>query len=136
MLYIEMLDKVQDYQEAIRKSCNILEKHKIIKSGYYEDILQTIRVYGGYFYLGRGVCMPHADVSEKTPGTAACILKLEEPVDFLGRPVKIFITFAAGNAEEHMELLKKITRAFSDRQNLLRLQEAKTTEEIRMIMEG
>lgn len=136
MLYIEMLDKVQDYREAIRRSCDILEKHGIIKSGYYEDILQTIKVYGGYFYLGRGVCMPHADASERTPGTAACILKLGEPVDFLGRPAKIFITFAAGNAQEHMELLKKITHAFSDRQNLIRIQEAKTTEEIRKIMEG
>ena len=136
MLYIEMLDKVQDYREAIRRSCDILERHGIIKSGYYEDILQTIKVYGGYFYLGRGVCMPHADISENTLGTAACILKLEETVDFLGHPAQIFVTFAAKDPEEHMELLKKITYIFSNRQNLTRIQEAKTKEEIRKIMEG
>ena len=136
MLYIEMLNKVQDYQEAIQKSCNILEENKVIKSHYYDDILQTIKIYGGYFYLGKGVCMPHADISDNTLGTAACILKLEETVDFLGHPAQIFITFAARNAEEHMKLLKKVTYVFSDKQNLMRIQNAKTKEEIRKIMEG
>lgn len=80
--------------------------------------------------------MPHADISENTLGTAACILKLEETVDFLGHPAQIFVTFAAKDPEEHMELLKKITYIFSNRQNLTRIQEAKTKEEIRKIMEG
>lgn len=136
MLYIKMLNKVQDYQEAIQKSCDVLEAHKVIRRRYYEDILHTVDVYGGYFYLGKGVCMPHADISENTLGTAACILKLEETVDFLGHPVQIFVTFAAKDPEEHMELLKKITYIFSNRQNLTRIQEAKTKEEIRKIMEG
>ena len=27
---------------------------------YYRGIIDNIGEYGGYFYLGEGVCMPHA----------------------------------------------------------------------------
>ena len=57
MICAEILEEVSEYTQAIRKSCEILERYGMVTGEYYRGIIDNIGEYGGYFYLGEGVCL-------------------------------------------------------------------------------
>lgn len=136
MLYTKIMEKVKDYQEAIRITCEILYKNGDIETYYYDAILKNMDQYGGYFYLGEGICMPHASPIDGVRNSAACLLKLEVPVDFYGHDVSIFLTLASQNGEQHFELLRNVAHICSEKENLHRLMQSEDEEEIRRMFGG
>lgn len=136
MIYIETLDKVSDYQEAIYLTCSVLQRNSVVSEHYYSAIMDNIKNYGGYFYLGEGVCMPHAQAKEEVICPGACVLKLQEPVDFFGKPVKLFFTLAADDTNQHAEYLKGVARACSSKEKIQTLLETENEMELRRLLEG
>ena len=135
MIYAEIMDDASEYTEAIRRSCEILEQHGIVTQQYYQGILDSISRYGGYFYLGEGVCMPHAKPEDGVSTSGLCIVKLNAPVDFEGKKVYIFFTLAARDESAHYSLMKRIAGVCSEKQSLKQMLGSRTREEMLEIME-
>ncbi len=136
MVFAKAIGQVKDYEEAIRISCHILEKNGIIEKDYYEAILRNIKKYGGYFYLGKGICMPHARVEEGAVKAGICVLGLKSPVLFYGKEVYIFLTLSAGDEEEHIRNLQKIVQICGDDERVRGIKEAKNDEELLALIGG
>ena len=135
MICAEILEEVSEYTQAIRKSCEILERYGMVTGEYYRGIIDNIGEYGGYFYLGEGVCMPHAKPKTGVLSTGLCIIKLNTPVDFEGKKVRIFFTLAARDEAAHFVLMKQIAEICSKKQSLKKMLECRSSEEMLMMME-
>ena len=133
MLYLRRICHVSDYKEAIRTGCEELVRQGCVNPLYFNAIIQTIEKYGPYFYLGEGFCLPHAEPDEKVYSTGLCFVISEEPMEFFGHSVRVFIVLAAPDALQHQETLRKIAAACSDKKKrdaMLRAQSAAELNEI------
>lgn len=135
LIYVVTLDTVPNYKAAIYTTCKVLLKQKIVTERYYQAIINNIKVHGGYFYLGEGVCMPHARTEDGALETGLCILKLNNSVNFKGNKVNLFFTLAARNKNDHFELMKKIAAVCSRNDILWKIHMAKSGKDIIKIME-
>jgi mannitol/fructose-specific phosphotransferase system IIA component len=41
-MFIEIIDKLDNYEEAIKRSCDILKKNGVVESRYYDAIKAKI----------------------------------------------------------------------------------------------
>jgi len=81
------------------------------------------------------VCMPHAKPETGVLSTGLCIIKLNTPVDFEGKKVRIFFTLAARDEAAHFVLMKQIAGICSEKQSLKKMLECRSSEEMLMMME-
>ena len=114
-MFVKIIDEVNDYTDAIKISCDILENEGIIEERYYDSIIKKIDEYGPYFCIADGVCMPHARPEDGAIKEGLCILKLNNPVDFLGKQISMFFTLSASNNDSHLGMLRKIAEVCMDK---------------------
>lgn len=105
---VRIADKQPDnWQEAIRISCENLIDKAIINESYVEEVIAAVETYGPYIVIVPGVAMPHStDKSEGVFGTAIAFTKFKDKVYFEAgneeKQAKLFFTLAAKNPDEHM----------------------------------
>ena len=133
-MLIEVIDKVGNYEEAIKISCDILEKNGFIENRYYDAIKDKIKEYGSYFCIADGVCMPHARPEDGALKEGVCLLKLNNPVDFEGKLISLFFTLSAKDNESHLGLLKQIADVCMNKDKLNIIQNSKNKEEIMEVL--
>ena len=129
-MLVEVIDRVEDYEEAIKISCDILEKNGIIESRYYDAIKSKIKEYGPYFCIADGVCMPHARPEDGALKEGVCVLKLNNPVDFEGKLISLFFTLSAKDNESHLGLLKQIAGVCMNKDKLNIIKNLKNKKDI------
>lgn len=129
-MFIEIIDKVDNYEEAIKMSCDILEKNGVVESRYYEAIKAKIQEYGSYFCIAEGICMPHARPEDGALKEGVCVLKLNNSVNFDGKLINVFFTLSAKDNESHMGLLRKIADVCMNKNKLNIIKNSKNKEEI------
>ena len=133
-MLIEVIDKVGNYEEAIKISCDILEKNGFIENRYYDAIKDKIKEYGSYFCIADGVCMPHARPEDGALKEGVCLLKLNNPVDFEGKSIRLFFTLSAKDNESHLGLLKQIADVCMNKDKLNIIKNSKNKEEIMEVL--
>lgn len=133
-MLIEVIDKVGNYEEAIKISCDILEKNGFIENRYYDAIKDKIKEYGSYFCIADGVCMPHARPEDGALKEGVCVLKLNNPVDFEGKSIRLFFTLSAKDNESHLGLLKQIADVCMNKDKLNIIKNSKNKEEIMEVL--
>lgn len=133
-MIIKIIDKVEDYKEAIKISCDELQNIGAVTSNYYEAILGKIAEFGAYFCLEKDMAMPHARPEDGACATELCVLKLNTPVDFEGKSVSVFFTLCAVDDNSHLGLLQQIAGVCMDRQKLDLIINAKSVNDIKEVM--
>jgi ascorbate PTS system EIIA or EIIAB component len=133
-MFIEIIDKVDNYEEAIKISCDILEKNEVVESRYYDAIKAKIKQYGSYFCIADGICMPHARPEDGALKEGLCVLKLNNPVDFEGKLINVFFTLSAKDNESHLGLLKQIADVCMNKDKLNSIKNSKNKEEIMEVL--
>lgn len=133
-MLIEVIDKVDNYEEAIKISCDILEENGFIENRYYDAIKDKIKEYGSYFCIADGVCMPHARPEDGALKEGVCVLKLNNPVDFEGKSIRLFFTLSAKDNESHLGLLKQIADVCMNKDKLNIIKNSKNKEEIMEVL--
>lgn len=129
-MIIEVIDKVNDYGEAIKISCDLLKEKNIVEDRYFDAIIDKIDEFGPYFCIAEGVAMPHARPEDGSIETGVSIVKLNEPVDFLGKKISVFFTLSAKDNESHLDLLRKIAEVCMNKCKLEKIINSKNKEEI------
>lgn len=133
-MIVKVLDNVIDYKEAIKITCDILQKRNSIKDSYYEAILNKIDEFGSYFCIAPKIAMPHARPEDGALKTDLCLLKLNKPVDFLGKEVSLFFTLSAIDSSSHLEIMQKVANVCMDQNKLNTILNLNNEKEIMEVM--
>lgn len=133
-MIVKVLDNVNDYKEAIKITCDILQKRDSINDSYYEAILNKIDEFGSYFCIAPKIAMPHARPEDGVLKTDLCLLKLNKPVDFLGKEVSLFFTLSAVDSSSHLEIMQKVAKVCMDQNKLNTILNLNNEKEIMEVM--
>ncbi|HDR2712243.1 TPA: PTS sugar transporter subunit IIA, partial [Enterobacter asburiae] len=93
---------------------------------------------GPYYVLAPGLAMPHARPEEGAKGLGLSLLKLKQGVSFgAGEfdPVDVIIMLAAPDKHSHIEMISALAELFSSDEDMEKLHQANTLEEIKTIID-
>jgi len=115
--------------EAMREAADILQSAGAVTGAYYDAMLQREQTVSTY--MGNELAIPHG--TNETKGeildSALSVVRYDGGVDWDGNPVT-FVVGIAGKGDEHLEILSQIAILFSDEDDVARLKQAQTPEEL------
>lgn len=123
-------------EEAIRLTGNILVDKGYVDADYIEKMLEREELTSTY--MGNFVAIPHGteDSKQFVKKSGISFIQVPQGVDFgEGNIVKLLIGIAGKN-NEHLDILSNIAIVCSEEENIEKLVNAKTEEEIIAIFEG
>lgn len=123
-------------EEAIRHTGQILYENGYVDANYIEKMLEREKLTSTY--MGNFVAIPHGteEAKQSVKESGIAIVQVPGGVDFGdGNIVKLLIGIA-GKGDEHLEILSQIAIVCSEQENVERIVQAGSTEEILSIFEG
>ena len=120
--------------DAIREAGALLVAAGAVKQEYVDSMFE--RENSVSTYMGNFLAIPHGtnDAKESIVRSALSLVRYAEPIDWDGQPVR-FAVGIAGLNNEHLEILSKIAIVFSDEDEVQKLIDAGTAEEIFALLE-
>lgn len=131
--YIIFADKVDNWEEAIKKSSEPLLENGYIKESYVQGMIDSVKEFGPYIVIAPNFAMPHARPEKGAVKAGFSILKLKEAVSFSESEehnAQLLIALSCADANTHIESLQKIAGILSDTEKYERLFNAENSEEI------
>ena len=88
-------------------------------------------------FMGNGLAIPHGtnEAKDTIRRTGLSLVRYSEPVDWNGKPAE-FVVGIAGAGKDHMALLTRIAQVFLKSDDVARLREAASAEEVKAILMG
>lgn len=117
-------------EEAIRKAGQILADKGYVQPAYIEKMLEREQLTSTF--MGNFVAIPHGteDAKKTINASGLSVIQVPNGVDFGdGNIVKVLIGIA-GKDGEHLDILSQIAIVLSEEENVQKIVEAKTAEEI------
>ncbi|WP_104200453.1 PTS sugar transporter subunit IIA [Cryobacterium sp. Y29] len=120
--------------EAIREAGGLLVASGAVSDDYVASMFE--REASVSTYMGNFLAIPHGtnDAKESILRSALSLVRYAEPIDWNGQPVR-FAVGIAGLNNEHLEILSKIAIVFSDEDEVAKLIDAGSAEEIYALLE-
>jgi len=127
--------KVTDKFEAIRLAGELLVQGGHILPSYIDKMLEREQLSSTY--LGAGLAMPHGtnDAKPFIKSTGMSVLVIPDGVDFGGETANLVIGLAAVG-DEHMEVLSSVAMLASEEEDMARILQSKTEDELIAIFEA
>ncbi|MDE3840666.1 PTS mannitol transporter subunit IIA [Bacillus methanolicus] len=128
--------EIENKESAIRLTGNVLVENGYVDSAYIEKMLEREELSSTY--MGNFVAIPHGteDAKQSVNESGIAIIQVPGGVDFgNGNIVKLLIGIA-GKGDEHLEILSKIAIVLSEEENVMKIVNASSKEEILAIFEG
>jgi PTS system mannitol-specific IIA component len=121
-------------EEAIREAGSLLVKAGSVREDYIDSMLE--RENSVSTYMGNFLAIPHGtnEAKDSILRSALSLVRYDQPIDWGGEQVK-FAVGIAGLNNEHLEILSKIAIVFSDEDEVQKLIEAGSAEEIYSLLE-
>ena len=125
---------VSNQDEAIEKAGRALVDSGVVKEGYIQAMKDRENVVSTF--MGNGLAIPHGtdEAKDEVIASSLTLLQIPKGVDWNGEEVKVVVGIA-GKDGEHLELLSKIAITFSEEDNVDRIVNAKSAEEIKQVFE-
>ncbi|MFF2887212.1 PTS sugar transporter subunit IIA [Paenibacillus sp. NPDC057967] len=120
---------VADKFEAIRLAGQLLVDAGHVPAAYVDKMIEREQVSSTY--LGGGLAMPHGTNDSKSliQSTGISVVVLANEVDFGGEAARLVIGLAAVG-DEHLELLSSLAVLVSDEDDMERILNASSKEEL------
>lgn len=118
-----------DRDHAIEQAGQLLVSTGAVDSSYVAAMHQ--REESVSTFMGNGLAIPHGTNEAKSAiyTSAMSFTRYSEPVDWKGKPVT-FVIGIAGADGEHLELLQKIAKIFSNKTSVAQLEQAQSAQEV------
>ncbi|WP_119155324.1 phosphoenolpyruvate--protein phosphotransferase [Caldimonas tepidiphila] len=126
-----------DREDAVRVAGALLVQAGFAQPAYVESLLQRERV--ATTYLGQGVAIPHGMVEDKhlVRRTGLAVLQVPAGVRWHGDEQRATLVVAiAASSDEHIEVLRRLTRLMRDGERLERLARTQDGAEIVRALTG
>ncbi len=123
-------------EEAIRQTGSILVEQGYVDAGYIEKMLEREELTSTY--MGNFIAIPHGTDDSKNfvKQSGISIIQVPQGVDFGGGNIVKLLIGIAGKNNEHLDILSNIAIVCSEEENVEKLVQAATPEEIIEIFEG
>ena len=134
---ITIQESVESWPQALEICAKPLLDLQVIAPEYVTAIVEQHRTLGPYYVLAPGLAMPHARPEEGAKGLGLSLLKLKQGVSFgAGEfdPVDVIIMLAAPDKHSHIEMISALAELFSSDEEMEKLHQANTLEEIKTII--
>ncbi|UXR69182.1 MULTISPECIES: PTS sugar transporter subunit IIA [unclassified Staphylococcus] len=120
--------------EAIERAGQLLVQSGAVTEDYIPAMLERETIVSTY--MGNFLAIPHGTDDAKTAvlDSSLALLQIPGGLDWDGEEVKVVIGIA-GKDGTHLELLSQIAIAFSDEDNIDKIVNADSKDEIRRILE-
>ncbi|MCY6990191.1 PTS sugar transporter subunit IIA [Staphylococcus argensis] len=121
-------------EEAIEQAGQALVKSGAVTEGYIQAMKEREQLVSTF--MGNGLAIPHGTDEAKTEviQSGLSLIQIPEGIDWDGETVKVVVGIA-GKDGEHLDLLSKITITFSEEENVERIVNAQSAEEIKQVFE-
>ncbi len=123
-------------EEAIRFTGQVLVDKGYVEPAYIEKMLEREEMTSTF--MGNSVAIPHGtdDAKKEVKKSGLAIVQVPAGVDFGdGNMAKLLIGIA-GKGDEHLEILSNIAVVVADADNVEKIVNAKTAEEVMGFFEG
>jgi mannitol PTS system EIIA component len=129
-------ESVATKEEAIKLAGIILVKNGYVDESYIEKMLEREELTSTY--MGNFVAIPHGteDSKQFVKDSGISFVQVPSGVDFGGGNIVKLLIGIAGKGDEHLDILSKIAIVCSEEENITKLVEAKSADEILAIFEG
>ena len=119
--------------DAISEAGQLLVAAGAVEPAYVDAMHERERSISTY--MGNGLAIPHGtnEAKDTIRRTGLSFVRYTEPIDWNGKPAE-FVVGIAGAGKDHMALLTKIAQVFLKSEDVARLRDAKTTEEVKAIL--
>ena len=119
--------------DAITEAVRLLVDAGAVEPAYVDAMHERERSISTY--MGNGLAIPHGtnEAKDAIRHTGLSFVRYAEPIDWNGKPAE-FVVGIAGAGKDHMALLTKIAQVFLKADEVARLREAQTVEEVRSIL--
>ena len=128
-----------DWEDAIRKSSQILLEKKSIEPRYVQAMIDTVKKNGPYMVISKHIALAHARPEEGANETALSFATLAAPINFNAGdldPIKLIITFSAQSHDTHIDLMGELAEILIDEEKVNALINAGTKEEFYRTLKG
>lgn len=117
-------------EEAIRYTGSILVDGGYVDEGYIEKMLEREELTSTF--MGNSLAIPHGteDAKKNVLETGISVVTVPDGVDFGGGNIAKILIGIAGKGNEHLEILSNIAIVCSEEENIDKILNAKTEEEI------
>lgn len=130
---IRMKKEAADWRSAIREASEPLLKDGHIDEAYIAAMISKVEALGPYIVVAPGIAIAHGKPQDGVRRLGISLLRLEHPVAFseeARHQVQIILVLAAIDGESHLKALSELTLLLREKENLTRLKEARTKEQI------
>ncbi len=114
---IQIVDHVNNWQEAIRLAAQPLLKRGTIEERYIDAMIETVNTLGAYIVIAPNIAMPHARSESGAVKNSFAVMKLKTPVYFDetedSRATLVLPISCADNAA-HMKMIQAIAMVLGD----------------------
>ena len=120
--------------EAIREAGALLVDSGAVRPDYVDSMFE--REASVSTYMGNFLAIPHGtnEAKQSILRSSLCLVRYTQPIDWNGKPVR-FAVGIAGLNNEHLEILSKVAVVFSDTDEVQRLLDAGSADEIFTLLE-
>ncbi len=115
--------------DAIREAGAILVERGSVTSAYVDAMFDREATVSTY--MGNFLAIPHGtnDAKDTILDSALGIVRYDEALDWDGNEVR-FVIAIAGRDNEHLDILSKIAIVFSEEEDVQKLLEASSSDEV------
>lgn len=133
---IAVVDRAQDWKDAIRLSVEPLIADGLAEPRYLEGIYNNVAQNGDYIIVAPGFAIPHTRPENGALGTGFSMVKLRKSVAFSsGEQVNLLIALVATDANAHLDMLSELTDLMMDDEVMVRINAAESTEALKEIFQ-
>ena len=119
----------KNIEEAVKYTCNLLEKKGYISSSYTKSILDILRNHTSYMIIHNGRILPHSKNKNNVFKTSGILLELKNNFELNGNTIKYIFTFAIKDKEKELNRVSKIiNKIFKD--ELVEIMKTKNKDKI------
>ena len=103
--YVQVIEDISNWDEALRIATAPLVKYEIIKEGYVQALLNDNT---NLSVIGRNVAIPHIECEGMVEGDAFSLLVLNKPIMFQGFQIRMIVPLAIKNETQHVRALMEL----------------------------
>ena len=132
---VELGARLSSRDEAIRRAGALLVANGNVEERYVESMFE--REESVSTYMGNAIAIPHGTNESKRWVTRSglSIITVPEGVEYGDGDVAKLVIGIAGKGDEHLEILSKISLVVSEEENVEKIVNAETKEELLAIFD-
>lgn len=128
-------ESIKDKYEAIRKAGELLVQGGYVNENYIDEMLKREEL--STTFIGNDIAIPHGTESAKNDvlESGISVIQVPDGVDFNGNNARVIFGIA-GKDNTHLDILSNIAILCSDMENVEKIVNAKSKEEIMTLLGG